>query len=126
MANKNGQPPDPDDFFAETRMSFGDHIEDLRTHLWRAIKGFAIALFVAFFFGHHVVRWITAPVKDQLEKFYERRARKLLGQEGMDPGLKRANRRTPFRAVLVPRKQWEAKSADEANKVLRPRIVSAR
>ena len=34
---------DPDDFFAETRMSFGDHIEDLRTHLWRAIKGFNCA-----------------------------------------------------------------------------------
>ena len=27
----NGTPPDPDDFFAETRMSFGDHIEELRT-----------------------------------------------------------------------------------------------
>ena len=31
--------PDPDDFFAETRMSFGEHLEDLRTHLWRAVKG---------------------------------------------------------------------------------------
>ena len=36
---------DPDDFFAETRMSFGDHIEDLRTHLWRAtILSFSLIL----------------------------------------------------------------------------------
>ena len=32
--------PDPDDMFADTRMSFGEHIEDLRSHLLRAIYGF--------------------------------------------------------------------------------------
>src|SRR4051794_35763200 len=32
-------PRDPDDFFVETRMSFGDHIEELRRYLWKAIAG---------------------------------------------------------------------------------------
>jgi len=52
----NGQLKDPDDFFAETRMSFGDHIEELRTHLWKAIYGFLIALFFSFFIGNGTIR----------------------------------------------------------------------
>src|SRR5437016_8194099 len=50
----NGTPPgdslarDPDDFFTETRMSFGDHIEELRLHLWRAIGGLILCLFLGF------------------------------------------------------------------------------
>ena len=38
--SKDNRDIDPDDFFADTRMSFGDHIEDLRVHLLRAVKGF--------------------------------------------------------------------------------------
>ncbi len=40
MKRAHPEPPDPDDMFADTRMSFGEHIEDLRTHLLRAIYGF--------------------------------------------------------------------------------------
>ena len=32
----DNDPYDPDDMFKDTRMSFGDHIEDLRAHLMRA------------------------------------------------------------------------------------------
>jgi sec-independent protein translocase protein TatC len=39
-----------EDMFADTRMSFGDHLEDLRTHLWRAIKGFVIIMVGVFVF----------------------------------------------------------------------------
>ena len=50
--------PDPEDFFADTRMSFGDHIEDLRSHLLNAFKGFFIAFFISFFIGKFVVDFI--------------------------------------------------------------------
>lgn len=51
--NTNGHadgvlPRDPDDFFSETRMSFGDHIEELRLYLWRAIGGLAFCLVIGF------------------------------------------------------------------------------
>ncbi len=46
----NGIIRDPDDFFVETRMSFGDHIEELRLHLWRAIAGLVLCLFIGFIF----------------------------------------------------------------------------
>jgi len=44
----NGIIRDPYDFFAETRMSFGDHIEELRAHLWKAIGGLLLCLFLGF------------------------------------------------------------------------------
>ena len=39
---------DPEDYFAETRMSFGDHIEELRWHLFRAIIGTGLVLIGVF------------------------------------------------------------------------------
>src|SRR5438046_1684203 len=73
MSNgKYGTTIDPEDMFAETRMSFGDHLEDLRTHLWRAVKGFLLAMIIALCFGNQVVKFIAAPVEEQLGVFYKR------------------------------------------------------
>src|SRR5438105_11339790 len=44
-ADKN-QPSE--DLFAGSRMSFGDHIEDLRRHLWRAVTGFGVIMLLVF------------------------------------------------------------------------------
>ncbi len=120
----NGTPKDPDDFFAETRMNFGDHIEELRTHLWRAIAGFGVALLFSLCIGHYVVRFITAPVKTQLERFYERRGHQIRADQAKDPKLLRANEPTPFRKIWVPRKQFElAAQGKDASMVERPKIV---
>ena len=82
---------DADDLFADTRMSFGEHIEELRTHLLRALKGLLFCLVIGFVLD--VVGWtldvkwigigrpmfdvITRPVKEQLIAFYDRRLEKL-------------------------------------------------
>ncbi len=52
---------DPDDLFKDTRMSFGDHLEDLRLHLWRAIIGFLIAMVVSFFICRPAMYWVGLP-----------------------------------------------------------------
>src|SRR5437868_7904103 len=100
---------DPDDFFAETRMSFGDHIEDLRTHLWRAIKGFVIACVLGFFLGSHVLRFIAKPVEEQLQAFYDRRVEQVKKdlEEGSDADLQEANKRSDWFQVAVPTKQLQ-------------------
>jgi sec-independent protein translocase protein TatC len=67
---------DPDDLFADTRMSFGEHIEDLRTHLLRALAGFLVALVISFSFGSYVLEFIKAPVERELMEFYNRRFEK--------------------------------------------------
>jgi sec-independent protein translocase protein TatC len=73
-----------EDMFEDTRMSFGDHLEELRLHLWRAIAGFLIALFFSFFIGKPVLRMISAPVEEQLLEFYANRAK--LIEEELDRG----------------------------------------
>ncbi len=66
-------PPDPDDLFSDTRMSFGDHLEDLRTHLIRAIVCFLVGVVACIYpLGTYVLRIIVKPVEDQLEAFYKR------------------------------------------------------
>jgi sec-independent protein translocase protein TatC len=75
---------DPDDFFADTRMSIGDHIEELRLHLFRAIGGFLVGLIFGFFLGQPVMHIIARPVESQLLRFYsdrvERKRKELLDQ----------------------------------------------
>jgi sec-independent protein translocase protein TatC len=101
--------PDPDDFFADTRMTFGDHIEDLRRHLWRAVAGFGVALFLSFFIGQQVVNFITAPVKSQLRAFYNRRVERTMEDLSKgDPSLQTANQTTGFTVVYFRRDQLQA------------------
>jgi len=66
---------DPDDVFSDTRMTFGEHIEDLRRHLVRALVGFGIGVFLSFFIGKPVLDFIARPVEQQLEVFFKRHNR---------------------------------------------------
>jgi sec-independent protein translocase protein TatC len=119
----NGIPKDPDDFFAETRMSFGDHIEDLRTHLWRAILGFGVALFFSFFVGYYVTEWITAPVRSELRNFYKRRQAKVL-REKKPEILAIANTPGPYRPYFIPRAQLRAIAQGKDPEMPRPRLLT--
>jgi sec-independent protein translocase protein TatC len=79
--------PYPDDIFADTRMSFGDHIEELRKHLLRAIYGLLIVMLGGFILdfvgeqlgmenlgvGRPMLRVIVEPVQAQMQDFYNRR-----------------------------------------------------
>jgi sec-independent protein translocase protein TatC len=104
----NGTVTDPDDFFADTRMTFGDHLEELRLHLWRAIAGFGVALFLSFFIGKQAVDFITAPVKEQLHEFYKRRVEKTMKELRNDPSLQKVNEPTGFIKVYFLREQLQA------------------
>jgi len=94
-----------EDMFADTRMSFGDHLEDLRIHLWRAISGFLIIMAGVFVFdliglitgtkfgiGRPMLDFIVAPVQDQLVEFHERKIQRMLENLDSDPRLKKLNR----------------------------------
>ena len=64
--------PDSEDYFSETRMSFGDHLEELRLHLWRAIAGFMVGLVLGLVVGERVLYLIRVPVETELEKYWDR------------------------------------------------------
>ena len=50
------------DLFDDSTMTFGEHLEVLRVHLWRAIIGLVICTIGAFFFSEHIIIAIQAPV----------------------------------------------------------------
>ncbi|MGE3779825.1 MAG: twin-arginine translocase subunit TatC, partial [Pirellulaceae bacterium] len=58
-----------DDLFASSTMTFGEHLEELRVCLTRAIIGLVIGCFVGLFFAAHVVRWIESPVLAGLKDY---------------------------------------------------------
>jgi hypothetical protein len=43
------RPEYSDDIFADTRMSFGDHPEELRHRMWNAVKALLFCLVIGFF-----------------------------------------------------------------------------
>ena len=58
------------DLFDDTTMSFGEHLEILRTHLLRAIFGLTIGIIIALFYSDHVVRAMLVPVERALITYY--------------------------------------------------------
>jgi sec-independent protein translocase protein TatC len=102
----NGGVPDPEDFFADTRMSFGDHIEDLRTHLKRALLGLVVALFASLGFAHFVLEFINAPVEKALGDYYDRQQ-----QRHRDEYLAKAQENDELKPrtqdLIIPRKALE-------------------
>ena len=54
------------DLFDDTAMSFGEHLEILRVHLWKAIVGLMFAVILTLFFGNRVIAIIRAPIDTAL------------------------------------------------------------
>lgn len=102
MPPPTAQFDDPDDIFKDSRMSFGDHIEELRSRLIKALIGLVFCLFIGFILdsvgqsmgwenfgvGRPMLRIIVYPVETQVRDFYAQRnerAVKKLGVEKVDP-----------------------------------------
>ncbi|HVJ80842.1 MAG TPA: twin-arginine translocase subunit TatC, partial [Planctomycetia bacterium] len=66
MAKKTGL----DDMFDDGSMTFGEHIEELRRHLWRAIVGVLLATLFTIFFAQYVVKILVAPLEGSLESWH--------------------------------------------------------
>lgn len=80
----------PDDVFADSRMSLGDHIEELRYRMIAAMKWLLFFMIIGFILdavgtsmgnekvgiGKPMLKVITEPVETQARDFYYRRARK--------------------------------------------------
>ncbi len=64
-----------DDLFESTKMSFGDHIEELRHVLFRSLWGLAIGFLIGLFIAKHVVIQIETPLTTALTTYYQEKAR---------------------------------------------------
>lgn len=68
-----------EDYFKDTTMSFGEHLDELRSCLVKAVFGLAIGVGVGLYFGDHIVQLIERPLVEALGDFYMTRAAKAYG-----------------------------------------------
>jgi sec-independent protein translocase protein TatC len=65
---------DEDDLFKHTAMTFGEHLEELRAALFKAVLALAIGFGIGLYFATDIVRLIQAPLEIALEKYYSEEA----------------------------------------------------
>lgn len=56
------------DLFDDTTMTFGEHLEVLRVHVWRALIGLIIGVVVSLFYGDAVIRILKGPIDAALRR----------------------------------------------------------
>ena len=54
------------DLFDDTSMTFGEHLEELRIRLWRAIVGLVLVTSFTMYFGDQVMAIVRKPIEDAL------------------------------------------------------------
>lgn len=59
-----------DDLFEGTTMTFGEHLEELRSSLFKSVVGVAIGCIIGFYFANDVVRFFQAPLEHAMENYY--------------------------------------------------------
>lgn len=57
------------DLFDDSTMSFGEHLEALRLHLFKAIIGFVLAICLTLYFGNSIVAVIREPIDTALARY---------------------------------------------------------
>ena len=77
------RPPD-DDLFQDSTMTFGEHLEELRGCLWRALAGLMIGFLIALIFASRLVQWIEVPLRNGLRQHYLEKAKEQLMAAGAD------------------------------------------
>ena len=61
--------PGAKDLFDNTVMSFGEHLEVLRVHLWKSIIGLVICVIICLLMGDQIVAVVRNPIDDALSKY---------------------------------------------------------
>ncbi len=56
------------DLFDDSTMTFGEHLEVLRVHVWKALVGLVIGVIAALFFGDKIIGVLRQPIDDALRR----------------------------------------------------------
>lgn len=63
--------PDEEAELEQSKMSFGEHLEELRTALIKSILALTLGFCVGLLFGSQIVAYIQTPLKDALERHFQ-------------------------------------------------------
>ena len=75
-----------EDLFDDSRMSFGEHLEELRKVLVRSLIGVAIGCIFGFYYANPIIQILNQPLIDALVEYKNDRAReKFVQREGFVP-----------------------------------------
>jgi sec-independent protein translocase protein TatC len=74
------------DLFADSTMTFGEHLEELRGCLWRAVLGLLVGFVVGLFLGAPVVNLIQLPLTNALTYYYQIETESKLKEAGIKSG----------------------------------------
>lgn len=56
------------DLFDDSTMTFGEHLEVLRVHVWKPLVGLVIGVIAALFFGDKIIGVLRQPIDDALRR----------------------------------------------------------
>ena len=59
-----------EDLFQESTMTFGEHLEELRSRLFKALFGLIAGFLFGLFFAPWVVEFIQGPIENALTNYY--------------------------------------------------------
>jgi len=68
------------DLFRQSTMTFGEHLEELRICLWKALVGLMIGFVAGLFISPRVVDGIQTPLRKALLEFYNDQSRRKVGE----------------------------------------------
>jgi sec-independent protein translocase protein TatC len=85
------------DLFDDSVMTFGEHLEALRTHLWKALLGLAIAMTVCLWKGDVIVAVVREPLEAAMQKY----GNKIVLQDDLK------NTRSPLEALWRTLGWWQ-------------------
>ena len=70
-----------ENLFRDTTMTFGEHLEELRTCLWKAIVGLVIGFTIGLYFGGDVVNLIQYPLGLALTTYHQEQSAALIEEK---------------------------------------------
>jgi len=76
-----------DDLFDGSTMTFGEHLDELRKSLTKALSWLAVGLLVGLYFAEGVVLYIQEPLKEAIQKFNADRDLARLGYDPDNPDV---------------------------------------
>ena len=62
------------DLFEESTMTFGEHLEALRTCLFKSVVGLVVGTAIGLTFGGQVVNFIQSPLQEALTEYYKKQS----------------------------------------------------
>ncbi len=73
-----------EDLFEGTKMTFGEHLEELRVALFRSLIGLMLGTLIGFLVSNRVVNLIEVPLTRALEEYYLNKAETTLKAQYKD------------------------------------------